>query len=179
MRLMRVEAAYNAANGYYKMGRYKMAAGLYASIYFVDAEQNHQLFHNLGNALAKMGSYEELKKAVSAYEKALKFKEDRESRENLEAVKKELEKREDEIKRGYQEQVALGLSKLQAPSKKRRDEGGKSLSQKSEDLPYRSSEMSDREANKWLKTVQKYQHGQVYKIEVANTDEGVDSEKPW
>ena len=174
-----VEAAYNAANGYYKMGRYKMASGLYASIYFVDAGQNHQLFHNLGNALAKMGSYEELKKAVSAYEKALKFKEDRESRENLEAVKKELEKREDEIKRGYQEQVALGLSKLQAPSKKRRDEGGKSLSQKSEDLPYRSSEMSDREANKWLKTVQKYQHGQVYKIEVANTDEGVDSEKPW
>ena len=174
-----VEAAYNAANGYYKMGRYKMAAGLYASIYFVDAEQNHQLFHNLGNALAKMGSYEELKKAVSAYEKALKFKEERESRENLEAVKKELGKREDEIKRGYQEQVALGLSKLQAPSKKRRDEGSKSLSQKSENLPYRSSEMSDMEADKWLKTVQKHQHSQVYKIEVANTDEGVDSEKPW
>lgn len=174
-----VEAAYNAANGYYKMGRYKMAAGLYASIYFVDAEQNHRLFHNLGNTLAKMGSYEELKKAISAYEKALKFREDSESRENLEAVKKALKKREEEIKRGYRDQVTAGMPKTEESSRNKKERERKRPTQQSENRQYRSSEMSEREAEKWLKIVQRRQHNQAYKIEVTGADEGVSDEKPW
>ncbi len=173
-----VEAAYNAANGYYKMGRYKMAVGLYESIYFVEADKNHQLYHNLGNAFAKFGTETGLKKAIEAYDKALKFREDNETRENLEWVKKALKKSREERQKDLQPDTLLGSSPSKPLLGGRNNEAGKEVSA-SNSMHYAERTMSDREAKKWLKLLDTRQHGQNYKIEVANPDEGAESEKPW
>ena len=77
------EAIYNVASAYYKAGAYKSALDFYESIYFSDASQNHDLFHNIGNTLVKLGSYTE---ALKVYQKSLRFDEDSETRDNMNRV---------------------------------------------------------------------------------------------
>jgi len=84
------EAIYNAANSYYRQGAYAKAAELYRSIRFVSNRKNHDLFFNLGNTLVKIGTQRSLRAAEDAYLKALSFKEDRETRENLHKVQQYL-----------------------------------------------------------------------------------------
>lgn len=168
------EAAYNAANSYYRSGRYKMALGLYETIAFADRRKNHQLYHNMGNAFAKIGDIEDLKKAVLAYEKALTFQEDPQSRENMENVKKALHEREEAIKRNVLQQTGAENPSISSASRGNKG-GAKSAKNKS----LGSSVMSDREADKWLKTLQQRQHPEAYRIDVPEPDEGADSAKPW
>lgn len=172
-----VEATYNAANGYYKMGRYKMAVGLYESIHFVEGEKNHQLYHNLGNALAKLGSETALKKAIEAYKKALKFREDNETRENLVRVEKALKKREQERRDAVQEGRPLASSSHKPLLEERNNKAENEVN--TFRIHHAGRPMSEREANKWFKLLDQRQHGRLYKIEVANPDEGAENEKPW
>ncbi len=173
-----LEAIYNAANGYYRAGRYKEAVGLYESIYFVEADKNHQLYHNLGNALARLGSEDDLKKAVEAYEKALTFRDDQATRENLEQVEAALKKREEE----YLQRSALGsslASGLKSPSESSPNSGSRKQAKSSEDLSDAEAGMSAREAAKWFMLLNQ-QHGTTLtKIDVDNPDKGVEREKPW
>ena len=89
------EAAYNAANGYYRSGAYKRAVALYRSIHFVVDEKNHELSFNLGNALVRLSTLQAFQEAETAYKKALRFKNDQETRENLLWVEKRLQVLED------------------------------------------------------------------------------------
>ena len=86
------QSYYNAANSYYKQGNYKKALELYQKAVFDSDFQRADNFANIGNAYVKSKTPESLNKAVEAYENSLKIKEDKDVRENLEAVKKELEK---------------------------------------------------------------------------------------
>ena len=85
------EAYYDAANSFYKQKDYKKALELYKKATFDTEEKRAQNKANIGNSYAKSG---ELKKAVSAYEDSLKIKEDKDTRENLEAVKKLIKEQE-------------------------------------------------------------------------------------
>ncbi|MBN2817209.1 MAG: VWA domain-containing protein [Campylobacterales bacterium] len=85
------QSYYNAANALYKVGKYKEARELYEQAQFSEPLQRADNFANLGNAYAKEPNKENLEKAIGAYESALKLKEDKDTRENLEAVKKALE----------------------------------------------------------------------------------------
>ncbi len=171
------EAIYNAANGYYRAGRYIEAAGLYESIRFVEAEKNHQLYHNLGNALARLGSTDELKKAVTAYQKALQFGDDQATRENLEQVEEALQKREDE--RRYRPEptspLAAGLKNADGSP----NSGSQKQMQASVGLNDAEVGMSDREADKWFRRLNQHQSAMLTKIEVENPEEGNEHEKPW
>ncbi|MGB5964446.1 MAG: VWA domain-containing protein [Sulfurimonadaceae bacterium] len=174
-----IEALYNAANGYYKMGRYKMAVELYESIHFVEGEKNHRLYHNLGNALAKLGEVSDLKKAVKAYQKALTFREDRESRENLEKVEKILYKREKDQKNTAEQRTTFAFSHAKKVAADTTESKRDSEVKSSKPLAPEKIAMSDMEAKKWLKVLDDRYPAQHYKIEVANPDEGAESEKPW
>ncbi|MEA1918746.1 MAG: VWA domain-containing protein [Campylobacterota bacterium] len=90
----KAQSHYNRANADYKNGNYKAAATGYEQVHTTDENLQFNALHNLGNAYAKQGDPESLKKALEAYEKALKLKDDKETRENLEAVKKALEQQE-------------------------------------------------------------------------------------
>jgi Ca-activated chloride channel family protein len=86
-------AYYNAGNALYKMGKYKEAAKLYEKSYFPKSDEKAKLKANLGNAYAKQGDTKSLQKALKEYEASLKIRKDKDVEENLEMVKKELEKR--------------------------------------------------------------------------------------
>jgi Ca-activated chloride channel family protein len=176
------EAVYNAANGYYKMGRYETAAGLYRSVQFAQAEKNHRLYYNLGNALAKLGDRQHLAEAAEAYKKALKFREERESRENLERVEEALRRGIEERKREARQPASsayLKPEKSRAASQNGAAGNGREGSELPQQQASGSREMSDREAGKWLKMLDERQVSQKYRIEVADPDEGADDEKPW
>lgn len=165
------EAIYNEANALYRLGRYEKAAGLYRSIHFVESQKNHLLYHNLGNALAKLGDEEHLKQAVEAYTKALRFQEDNESRENLSMVEELLQKE----KKSAAEQPPSAAS---APSTMMHPADGSKKTPGETALPQEQG-ISEREAQKWLKILEENQKLHPYRIKVDNPDEGGDDEKPW
>lgn len=87
------ESYYNAANALYKEGKYKKAVQNYEKATFNDKLSRAKNFANMGNAYAKIGNEASLKKAIESYKKSLKLYEDKDTRENLEAVKKALKKK--------------------------------------------------------------------------------------
>ncbi len=87
-------AYYNAGNAFYKQKKYKEALQNYKKATFSDTSQRAKNFANMGNAHARLGSEKELKSAIKAYEDSLKLHEDKAVRENLEAVKKALQKKQ-------------------------------------------------------------------------------------
>ncbi len=92
------ESYYNAANSLYKQGKYKQALKNYEKATFNDKNSRADNFANMGNAYAKLGDTANLKKAVESYEKSLKLKADKNTKENLEAVKKALQKKQQKKK---------------------------------------------------------------------------------
>ncbi len=74
---------YNLGEAYYRAGRYKEALREFKAVN--DKALEFKKLHNIGNTLAKLGKIDD---AVKAYEKALKIKEDKDTRYNLELLKK-------------------------------------------------------------------------------------------
>ncbi|MFT7004329.1 MAG: Ca-activated chloride channel family protein [Sulfurimonas sp.] len=83
------ESFFNAGNSLYKQKKYKEALESYEKATFDDESLSAKNYSNKGNAFVKS---QNLQKAVESYEKSLKIKEDKDTRENLEAVKKFMEK---------------------------------------------------------------------------------------
>ncbi|MEA3371604.1 MAG: VWA domain-containing protein, partial [Campylobacterota bacterium] len=90
------ESHYNSANSLYKQGRYDEAIESYKKATFSDENSRASNYANMANAYVKQQKEGSLQKAVESYEKSLKIKEDKETRENLEAVKKAIEEQKKE-----------------------------------------------------------------------------------
>lgn len=80
-------ALYNAGHALYRAGAYAQAAAVWAKIRSDDRLLQFRTLHNLGNALAQSGEEAHLRQAVTAYERALKRRDDHQTRENLERVR--------------------------------------------------------------------------------------------
>lgn len=87
------EANYNLANSLYKSNEYEKALQVYNKIQSNKPEFQAKVLHNRGNTLVKLKQYKE---ALQAFEKALELHEDKETRENYEAVKKLLEQEQEQ-----------------------------------------------------------------------------------
>ena len=83
---------YNEANSLYKQKKYEQAIQTYKKATFSEKTTQANNLANIGNAFVKQAKPQSLQKAVEAYEESLKLHEDKDVRENLEAVKKALEK---------------------------------------------------------------------------------------
>ncbi|WP_373000484.1 VWA domain-containing protein [Sulfurimonas sp.] len=83
------ESYFNAGNSLYKQKKYEEAVNLYERATFNDNSLRAKNFSNMGNAHAKG---QNLQRAVESYEKSLEIEEDKNTRENLEEVKKLLKK---------------------------------------------------------------------------------------
>lgn len=83
---------YNNANALYKQKKYKEAIASYEKAVFNTSEQNALKYANIANAYAYSNQKGSLENAKQMYEKSLKLKEDKDVEENLEMVKKLLEK---------------------------------------------------------------------------------------
>ncbi|PIF04685.1 MAG: hypothetical protein CSA86_01085 [Arcobacter sp.] len=84
------ESLYNLGNALYKEKKYKAAIDVYNKIVTNNKELGAKKLHNIGNSYVKSNN---LEKAKEYYEKSLKIKNDKETKENLDAVNKELEKK--------------------------------------------------------------------------------------
>ncbi len=89
------ESYFNAGNSLYKQKNYKDAIKSYEKATFDSKESRAKNYSNLGNAHALNKN---LQKAVESYEKSLKIKEDKDTRENLDEVKKLIKKEKDKKK---------------------------------------------------------------------------------
>jgi len=92
------EAKFNQADALYRQKKYSEAIELYNSIQKPDLE--FQKLHNIGNCYANL---KKLDKAISSYEGALKLKEDKDTRFNLELLKKQ-KKQQEQKKQNKKEQ---------------------------------------------------------------------------
>ncbi|HIC12282.1 MAG TPA: VWA domain-containing protein, partial [Sulfurimonas sp.] len=92
------EVDYNIANTLYKQKKYKKAQELYEKIHFDDAQKQAKNYANLGNSYVKSETEEGLQKAAQAFEKSLEIEENKDVRDNLEAVKKAIKQKEDKEK---------------------------------------------------------------------------------
>lgn len=97
------EGYFNAGNGYYKDKKYKEAIESYSKATFQNRDKEAKNLSNLGNAYVKEAGEGSLEKAVEAYEKSLKIKEDKNTRENLQEVKKFIQKQKEESQNSNQE----------------------------------------------------------------------------
>ncbi|MCD6191157.1 MAG: VWA domain-containing protein [Sulfurimonas sp.] len=93
------QAYYNAGNAYYKEKQYEKALSAYSYAKVEDKELKANKLSNMGNALARLGTKNTLERAIKHYEASLKIKEDKLTRENLEAVKKALEENKEKSKK--------------------------------------------------------------------------------
>lgn len=88
----KTEANYNVGNSLYKQGKYKEAIKSYEKANFTDKNKIANSLANIGNSYAKEPTKKNLQEAIKSYESSLKLREDKDTRENLEAVKKALKK---------------------------------------------------------------------------------------
>ncbi|MBL0707578.1 MAG: VWA domain-containing protein [Sulfurimonas sp.] len=89
------ESFFNAGNSLYKQKKYKEAISSYEKASFDSKESRAKNYSNIGNAYALDKNFQ---KAVESYEKSLKIKEDKDTRENLEEVKKLIKKEKEKDK---------------------------------------------------------------------------------
>ena len=85
------EAYYNAGNAFYKEQEYTKALSAYSFAEIEDKKLRASKLSNMGNALVHLGTLNSLERAIKHYEASLRLIEDKETREDLEAVKKALE----------------------------------------------------------------------------------------
>ncbi len=76
---------YNLANSLYKEKKYKQALQEYSNIKNSDKSLEFDKLYNEGNAYAYLKKYDD---AIKSYEKALKIKNDKDAKYNLELIKK-------------------------------------------------------------------------------------------
>ncbi|MDA3908295.1 MAG: VWA domain-containing protein [Sulfurimonas sp.] len=140
------EGYFNAANSLYKQKKFKEAVESYEKATFDDKSLRAKNFSNMGNAQAKG---QNLQKAVESYEKALKIEEDKDTRENLEEVKKLLKKQKKDSKKSDKQNDKKDKKKDDKSESKDgdKDSDKKDKSKEDEDSS-KSKKSKDKEQNK-------------------------------
>jgi Ca-activated chloride channel family protein len=132
------EAVYNLANSLYKDKEYEKALKVFDKVKTDNPDLKAKVLHNSGNTHVQLKQYKE---ALSAYEKSLELKEDKETRENYEAVKKFLEE-EQEKKDNQEQQDENKQDDKDSEDKKEKDQGNNAQDPHSKD---QSQEQKDQE----------------------------------
>ena len=203
------EVNYNIANALYKQGKYKEALNYYQKATFEDADKRAKNFSNLGNAYVKSKTKNGLQKAVQAYEDSLKIEEDKDTRENLEAVKKAMEqqKKQQQNKKNQKRQENKKSDKQHKKNNKsqksknaKQDKKNKSDKEKQQkqkkDAPQalqdknitqkqqqqsapKPMQMSEAEEKKWLKQLSKKAKTYLYRLNKNSRFQENIDAKPW
>ncbi len=157
------EAYYNAGNAYYKAKNYKKALENYEKATFTSKLDRAKNFANMGNAHARLGTQKELQEAIDAYKSSLKLHEDRDVRENLEAVKRALKKKKEQKKQNKKQKNKQNQQKNKQQNKQQKQqqqnkqeqnkqEQNKNQKQKSDQNKQQNEKQKKQEQNKKKKS---------------------------
>lgn len=193
------ETKYNLANSLYKEGKYKEAIKTYKDIETDDKDLNFKKLNNLGNSYVNT---KELQKAKVLYEEALKLKNDKQTKENLDLVNKALKEKEkkkeqnkdnknkednkdskDKNKKDSQNKESNDNKdeKKKQEDKKETKEKNKNEDKKDEEKEpkqVKANEISDLEEEKWLKQLENQKTNSLLKKMEAEKKEN-DILNPW
>ena len=172
------QTKYNLANSLYKDKKYEEAIKKYKDIKSDDKYFNFKRLHNLGNSYVNTGN---LEKAKSSYKKALKIKNDKQTKENLELVEKEIEKK----KQNEQNKDSEKKDSKDNKKETKKDESKKENRNKKEDeekqkdkKTYNQNEISDLEEEKWIKQLENQKTNSLLK-KMNSIKKENDLENPW
>ena len=191
---------YNLANSYYKDNKFKEAIELYKNIETSNDDLEFKKFHNLANSYAKSKDYQN---AIKSYEEALKLKNDKDTKENLELVKKLLEeqdnkqdnknKDENQDKKQNEEEKKEKDNQEQKKQEDKQENQQKEESKKSENKKQEPSQkeqekqkeedarkqniMSDYEEEKWLKELENQKTNSLLKKMESSNEDSISN--PW
>ncbi len=184
------QSFYNLANSLYKDKKYKEAIDTYSKIVTDDINLEYQKLHNIGNSFVMSN---QLEKAKEFYEKALNLKNDKETKENLDMVNKELEKmkkdenkNQDNKKKQENDEKKQDNKKKQENDEKKEQQENKKENKKnkekagdgkpSEKKPQQN--ISDMEEKKWMKMLNEKQTPIL--LQKVETQKGANDEsQPW
>jgi len=170
------EATYNRANALYKNGKYSQAAEIYEKLNSQNRDLMYKKSHNLGNAYAKEGSKESLEKAIKAYEDALKINDDKQTKENLEAVKKALQNKKKDNKENKKKDDKKDSDKNKKSDKNKDNKKGDKDKQ-SKDSNSKEKKKSEEEKKKEEEKKAKEQKEQKEKNSKSKEDDAKKDEK--
>lgn len=196
------QAKYNLANSLYKEGKFKEAINEYKDIQTENKDLNYQKLHNLGNAYVNTKN---LKEAKKTYEEALKLKDNKETKDNLDLVKKALkeqeqkkenqknkkqdnkkddskEKKENKENQQDQDKKDQKSKKDEKKNKEKQDKKETNKDKKKQEKENSTSkpkqnEISDLEEKKWLKQLDNQKTNSLMKKMKSSEDNN--SENPW
>ena len=177
----KIKSKYNEANALYKQKKYREALKKYDSIEGFSGEDEYKRLHNMGNSYANLKKTDE---AIKSYEKALKIKDDKDTKANLEYVKK-MKKKEQEQKKqkkkGDQkpkddkkkkkEKKSDGKNKTKEKKKSKKKEEKKSQDRAKKE----QKKMNEAEAKKWEKRMD----NQKFKTRPMKLKKGERNEIYW
>lgn len=184
------QTKYNLANSLYKKGKYKEAIKEYNGIKTDNKDFDFKRLHNLGNSYVKVNS---LEKAKNTYENALKLRNDAQTKENLDLVKKALEQKKQENKDNKKNKDNEDSKNKNKDSEKK--ESDKKKNQNKKDKTKKESkeknkeaknkeeiknpnEISDLEEEKWLKQLENQKTNSLMK-KMHSKREINTLENPW
>lgn len=191
---------YNLANSYYKDNKFKEAIELYKNIQSSNKDLEFKKLHNLGNSYAKNKDFQN---AIKSYEEALKLKNDKNTKENLELAKKLLEdqdnkqdnknKDENQDKKQNEEEKKEKDNQEQKTQEDKQENQQKEESKKSENQKQEQSQkeqekqneedvrkqniMSDYEEQKWLKELENQKTNSLLKKMESSNEDSISN--PW
>ena len=177
------QSYYDTANAYYKAKKYHKAIEYYNKVQTGNKDLEFFKLHNLGNSYFMLQEYQ---KAIQIYQKALKIKDDPDTRYNLELAKKMLEKKQNKQRQQQQkkeqdqknENQNSKNSKSRSDQKDRQKQKQKQHGAKGEERQ-KDQPISDREEKKWLKSLQQNSAKTLlYKAPIKIEKEAT-NENPW
>ncbi len=124
-------ATYDLANSYYKAKNYKQALSEYQKVN--DSKLEFQKLHNMGNTYAHLGKIDD---AIKSYEQALKIKKDKDTKYNLDLLKKKKKKKNQKKKKDKKKNKKSGKNQKKdknqkkSQNKKQNNKGQKSQGQR-------------------------------------------------
>jgi len=149
---------YDIGNAYYKDKKYDEALNAYEKSEGVDEQTR---LHNMGNSYFQK---KELDKAIEFYENALKFKDDEDTKFNLELAKKQ-KKKEEEQKKQDKEQKEKQKEDQKQEDQKKKDDKEKSDSKKKDEAPKEKKSEEKKDDKKGSSSKEEQQKAKEEKIQ--------------
>jgi len=174
---------YNLANSFYKSNNFEKAIDLYKNIKTSNNDLEFKKLHNLGNSYAKKGDFNN---ALNSYENALKLKDDKQTKENLELIKKiQVDKKNPENKdeknsdKSQTNQEKNNDNKKDSEEKNQEKENNQKTSskEKEEKLDNNKNKISEYKEEKWLKELENQKTNSLLKKMESSKKDSISN--PW